>query len=332
MRVWQYTTTKGGLEKNLHINPSAPLPSPKPNQHLVQVIACALNPVDYKPAEIRFVDLFINTKPATPGIDFAGRIIQPAADSSFQPGDLVFGCAGGSPPIANGGLSEYALVPSKSLVAIPTGVSPLDASTIGVAGLTALQSLGPDLKPNDKVFINGGSGGTGVYGIQIAKAQGCFVATSCSTANVKFCKSLGADQVIDYKKGSVVDALKKSGHVFDRVVDNIGGDLNLYWKCHEYTKPGAKYILVGGAPSWSMLMDNLKMKLWPGFLGGGKRTKEGFFAQPIPEDLKRIGDWVKDGKVKAVVDTKFPFEQAVQAFERLKTSRARGKVVVEISS
>ncbi len=86
MRAWQYSSTKGGLERNLKINLSVKLPKPKPDQHLVQIIATALNPIDYKPAEIPGVARFVITKPATPGIDFAGSIVRPAPGSPFMPG------------------------------------------------------------------------------------------------------------------------------------------------------------------------------------------------------------------------------------------------------
>ena len=330
-RIWQYSSTKGGLEKNLKINPSAPLPKPKPNQHLVQVIATALNPVDYKPVEIPIVGRFLVPKPATPGIDFAGCIVTPATGSSLKPGQLVFGMAGTS-PFAAGALSEFALTEQKGTVALPDGIDPVDAATVGVAGLTAYQSLVSQVKKGDRVFINGGSGGTGVFGIQIAKAVGCHVTTTCSTTNVELCKSLGADEVVDYKKQSVVEALKANEHKFDHVVDNVGADPKLYWRCHEYTTPGAVYVMVGGTPSFSFLVDSLKRKLWPGFLGGGKRKLMSFFAEPKNDELEQIGRWMKEGKVKAIVDQKFPFEQAPKAFEKLRTGRAKGKIVIDVAS
>lgn len=314
----------------MKINPSARMPTPTSDQHLVRIDACALNPVDHKPAELFIVDKLLNSKPATPGIDFAGRIVKPCAGSDFKAGDLVFGCAGKSPPFANGALSEYALVERDWLARIPAGVSTIDAATVGVAGLTALQSIGSELTRGSKIFINGGSGGTGIFGIQIAKQKGLWVATTCSTANIGLCKSLGADHVIDYRTTNVVDALKASGDKFDKVIDNIGADLSLYWRCHEYTKPGARYIMVGAADlGLSMLGDNMKMKLWPSVLGGGRRKKEGFFAQANEKELSEIGEWMRQGKVKTVIDSTFPFEEAVQAFQKLKTGRAKGKVVVE---
>jgi len=203
MRAWQYTIVKGGLENNLELNPIAPLPKPKPNQHLAQIIATALNPIDYKPAEIPFIGRLIVPNPATPGIDFVGRIVTSAQGSSLKPGQLAFGAAGAS-PIAGGALAEFALVGVNAAVALPEGVDPIDVATVGVAGLTAYQSIVPKVKEGDRIFINGGSGGTGVFGIQFAKAVGCHVTTTCSTPNVEFCKSLGADEVVDYKRGSVL--------------------------------------------------------------------------------------------------------------------------------
>jgi NADPH:quinone reductase-like Zn-dependent oxidoreductase len=119
--------------------------------------------------------------------------------------------------------------------------------------------------------------------------------------------------------------------VFDRVVDNIGSDLSLYWHAHEYTKRGAGYVMVGASPSLQAVSDNLKIAFIPGFLGGGKRVRESFWAKPKEADLVSIGHWMQEGTVKTVIDSKFKFEEAVQAFERLKTGRAKGKIVVEVS-
>ena len=281
--------------------------------------------MDYKPAEIPIIGRFIVPKAATPGIDFAGLLIKPATGSQLMAGQLVFGAASGS-PVAAGALSEYALTESSSTVAIPEGLDPVDASTIPVAGLTAYQSIVPHVKSGDKVFINGGSGGTGCFGIQIAKAVGCHVTTSCSTANVEFCKSLGAEEVVDYRKGSVIDALKASGVKFDHVVDNVGTDPELYWQCHHFTREGAQYVMVGGSPSLQAIRQAVKRKL-----GGGKRSFSGFWPKPKSEDLETVAGWMKEGKVKAVVDTKFKFEEAREAFEKLKTGRSRGKVVVDVA-
>ncbi|KAL9000965.1 MAG: hypothetical protein Q9169_000449 [Polycauliona sp. 2 TL-2023] len=331
MRSWQYSKTAGGLEKNLSLNTAAPLPTPKPDQHFVQIIAAALNPVDYKPAEIPGVIRFAVAKPATPGIDFAGTIVRPATGSPLKAGQLVFGVSGTN-PVAGGALREFSIAGIKSAVAIPEGVDPMEAATVGVAGLTAYQSVVPYVKSGDKIFINGGSGGTGVFGIQMAKAVGCHVTTTCSTTNVEACRELGADEVVDYKKDKVLDVLllKAKEHKFDHVVDNVGSH-ELVMNCHQFMRSDGTMVVVGGDPSLKSVVDNLKQKLLPALLGGVKANVKAFWPDQKAADLQQIVEWMREGKVKTVVDSKFPFEEVPKAFEKLKTGRARGKIVVDVA-
>ena len=331
MKAWQYSGTKGGLDKNLRLNKSAPIPTPKPDQLLIQVLAIALNPIDYKPAEFRLLSRLAIPKPATPGLDFVGYLVTPAAGSSLKPGQLVHGVVGLS-PLAGGGLAEYALSRPEQVTPVPDGIDRIDAATLGVASLTAYQTIVPYVKPGDKIFVNGGSGGVGIFSIQIAKAVGCSVTTCCSTPNVELCKSLGADVVIDYKKQSVLEALKSSGVKYDHVVDNVGTDFSLYWKCHEYTKPDAIFMNVAGHVTFRYFWDSLLRKTWPSFLGGGKRKSQGFFAEAKTDQLQQVTSWMKEGKIRTLVDQKFAFEEAPKAIAKLKTGRARGKIVVEVST
>ncbi|KAF2168170.1 hypothetical protein M409DRAFT_21614 [Zasmidium cellare ATCC 36951] len=328
MKAWQFTSTQGGIEKNLKLNPAAPLPKRKPDQHLVQVIAAALNPVDYKPAEVPLVTRFFLPKPVTPGLDFVGKIVQPADGSPLKPGQIVFGAAGNG--LIGGALAQYAVAGKSGVASLPPRVDPTWGATVNVAGLTAYQSIVPQVKEGSNVFINGGSGGTGVFGIQFAKAKGCYVTTTCSTPNVDLCKSLGADEVIDYRTSDVLTALKSSGRKYDHVVDNVGHDLKLYWKAHEFTTPSAVYVLVGATISFGFFGELLSAWMRPGILGGGKRKLSQIFAAPSEEQLGQIGKWFESGQVKPVFDAKFKFEDAPTAFERMKTGRAKGKIVVEV--
>lgn len=280
---------------------------------------------------MRIVGRLLVSYPATPGLDYAGVIVTPADGSPLKPGQLVFGVAGSS-PLAGGALAEFALVQEKHAILIPEGMSALDASTIGVAALTAYQSIVPRVKKGDRIFINGGSGGTGTFGIQFAKAVGCHVTTTCSTLNVELCKSLGADEVIDYKTSSVIDALLAS-EKFDHAVDNVGNinDKVLWWRCNEYLKPGASYVLVAGELSVTSVIDMVKRAVLPRFFGGLKGKVDGFWPESKPEHLEQVAEWVKEGKVKVVIDHKFPFEEGNKAMEKLKTGRAKGKVVIDVA-
>lgn len=335
MKAWQYNTTKGGIEKNLFINPSAAIPkTTKPDQHVVQILSVSLNPVDYKPADAPLVDRYAIKKPASPGIDFVGRIVTPAADSPLKPGQMVFGLCGLS-DFAGGALAEYNVAEKKCTVPVPAGVDPEHAATIGIAGVTAYQSIltTGGAKPGDRVFLNGGSGGVGTFGIQIAKASGLHVTTSCSTRNVELCRSLGADEVIDYTKGSVLKKLQTLAadkQKFDLVVDNVGSDMTLYWQAHTYTKPSALYVNIAGEPSLKYLFTVLKSQM-PSFLGGPKRKMPLLMYQRKYEDYEQIAKWMQEGKVKAIVDRKFAFADAPAAFERSKTGRTVGKILIDVA-
>ncbi|RMZ82053.1 hypothetical protein DV737_g2162, partial [Chaetothyriales sp. CBS 132003] len=251
VRMWRDELKAGGIEKNLKLDVNTPLlkaaSSLGKNQVLVRVSSAALNPADYKFPENPIVSMLLIAKPGTPGLDFAGTVIASGANcTGFQTGQQVFGTLD-LPPQQCGTLGEYVVAPRRGIAHLPEGVTEDDASGLGIAGLTAYQSIVPHVKKGDNVFINGGSGGTGTFAIQIAKAKECFVATTCSAGNVQFCKDLGADLVIDYKMSDVV--------------------------------------------------------------------------------LQQLAEWVKEGTVKVVKDSIFSHEDVPKAFERLKTGRARGKIV-----
>ncbi|KAK1090717.1 hypothetical protein LTR48_007750, partial [Friedmanniomyces endolithicus] len=153
MRASQWTTTKGGLDKTLTLNPSAPLPKTAhalpPDHTLVKVAYTTPNPIDYKLAEVL---PFIFSKPAIPCLDFSGTILATTLPH-LKPGELVFGK---TEPPAFGALGEYVVVAKAGCVPVPNGVSLKQAACVGVAGLTSYQCLAPHVRPGDKVLINGG--------------------------------------------------------------------------------------------------------------------------------------------------------------------------------
>ncbi|KAF2764725.1 NADPH:quinone reductase-like protein [Teratosphaeria nubilosa] len=329
IQAWQYTTNSGPLERRLHLNTVAP-PNPNPDQHLIRICYAAVNPVDYKVAEVPLYGRFAtNPKPATPGIDYSGILLRPAAGSALKPGQKVIGAAGTS-PFAGGAFREIAIAKNNGTVALPEGVSLEDGATVGVAGLTAYQSIVPHVKAGSKLLILGGSGGTGIFGIQIAKIVGCEVTVTCSTANVELCKSLGADEVINYKTQDVLTALARKGQHFDHVVDNVGGDLNIFFQAHRYTRPGAGYVYVAGTPSIAFVLGMLRVAL-PTWLGGPQRKFIGIFCEARIDEAEQIAQWMKEGKIRPVIDSRFEFDSVPKAIERSKTGRARGKIVIKVA-
>ncbi|OTB02648.1 hypothetical protein M426DRAFT_322413 [Hypoxylon sp. CI-4A] len=337
MKAWTYTSTTGGLEKNLRsvADASPPFSQTLPGDAiLVRVRYASLNPADHKLPEVPVLGRVVIPPPASPGMDFAGEVAQTggAASDDFAVGDEVFGRVAAT---RFGALGEYVVARRDGLAKVPSGVSLADASCVGTAGQTAYQCIAPYVAhgAGDWVFVNGGSGGTGTFGIQIAKAVGCRVVASCSGRNADLCRSLGADEVIDYTAENVSAVLKAKGQVFKLVVDNVGSaPTDLYKAADHYLLPEGRFVQIGGETSLADVTSILSRGFLPSILGGGKRKWEYLVTKNVHEDLDQIAEWMKEGKVKAVIDETFEYENAPKAVEKLKTGRARGKIVVKGSS
>lgn len=340
MQAWQFSQATGGIDKHLALNKSAPLP-PKANslgqdQVLIKVITSALNPVDYKLAESSLLRRLVYGADATPGSDFAGRVVATGPNSGkvskqdLKSGQLVFGKL--DFPSKYGTLAEYTVATRAGCVSIPEGVKEDDAACVGIAGLTAYQSVVPFIRSGNRIFINGGSSGVGTFAIQFAKVLGCHVTVSCSGGNADLCKSLGADEVIDYRIKDVVTELQK-GPKLDLVFDAVGTPAELYWQAHTYTKPEAVFTFIAGSPTLYSMYDIAARSFWPGFLGGGKRPFKFIGVASKADELTKIGEWMAEGKVKAVIDETFGLDDkgAPRAYQKLKTGRAKGKILVRMT-
>lgn len=191
MRAWQWSTCNTTLESALTLNSSAPLPSRPlaPGECLIKVHAASLNPVDYKLAELPIVGRLAIPKPATPGLDFSGVVARTSHSSSLTIGQRVFGKL--EPKQQFGTLGDYIIGSKAGTVPLPDGVSFEEGATLGVCGLVTYQCLVRNVKKGDRVLINGGSGGTGTFAVQIAKALGCEVTTTCSGEFVLRCRGKG---------------------------------------------------------------------------------------------------------------------------------------------
>ncbi|KAF5252609.1 hypothetical protein FANTH_2504 [Fusarium anthophilum] len=330
MRAAQWRSIKGGIEKNLTLVTDAKLPKhglslPK-GQTLVKVAYASVNHLDYKIAEMPLTN-FLFSKPVTPGLDFSGTIVSTTLDE-FQSGQKVFGRT--ELPVG-GTLAEYVVVGSKGMAVLPDDVELRDAACVGICGTTALQCMSPFLKEGDRVFINGGSGGVGVFAIQLAKALGCsHVAVTCSASNAEFCRSLGADETIDYKSEDPIEVLKQKEDKFDFILDTVFNDPDLYWQSHQYLTPEGQYVCVGLPPRFETFKSLLAINLLPRWLGGGKRKFKYHSVTANRKDFRQIADWMKDGKVKVVIEEEFGLEDAGRAYARLKEGRTRRKLVIRV--
>ncbi|OQD76611.1 hypothetical protein PENDEC_c004G02322 [Penicillium decumbens] len=328
MRAWLYSSTSGDLEKNLHLDASARAPpAPQGNEVLVRVLSAALNPVDYKFPEIGLPARMVIGMPASPGLDFCGHVVAtgPLAQH-FKEGQLVYGCPTRLGQF--GSLGEYLNISADNIAVVPDGVAVDHAAAVPVAGLTAYQSLEGHVKAGENVFINGGSGGCGVFAIQIAKQRGCRVTTTCSTRNMELCLRLGADEVIDYTaEADIVAKLRQRKVVFDCIVDHIGLPSTLYYQCHHFLKENGVFVQVG-ASSLTTFIGRIG---WPSFLGGGQRKYKIVMVKNNQRQLVQLGEWLQDGTIQIQLDSVYEFHDAKKAFEKLRSGRARGKIVVHVS-
>jgi NADPH:quinone reductase-like Zn-dependent oxidoreductase len=316
------------MEKNLSIPPAGlPIPTIKQDEVLVESHVTALNPIDYKLLELGLITRMVFSSP-TPGLEIYGRAAKVGSNvTSFREGDIVYGALGPGPK--HGALAEYVPVPQRLLAKVPEGLKGDDMVSIATTGMTVYAGLQPYAKPGNKVFINGGSGGTGVAAIQIAKILGYHVTVSCSAANFELVKSLGADAALDYTKAPITKQLKDTGAMFDLILDNIGAPANLYRASSAYLRPEGKFVQVGLNMNLGGAVQLLGNKL-TSFLGWGKRQYLFVEGNPRTAVFEQLAEWVQQGKLRAIVDSTWEFSEVPKAYERLKTGRAKGKVVVHV--
>jgi NADPH:quinone reductase-like Zn-dependent oxidoreductase len=250
--------------------------------------------------------------PAILGGDLAGVVAELGEGvSSFKVGDEVYGQANALS--GQGAFAEFAPVKVEQLALKPKSVDFITAAALPLAGISAYQALveHANLQKGQKILIHGGGGGIGSFAIQLAKHLGAYVATTASSKDTDFVKSLGADEVIDYKTQAFENLLKD----YDVVFDTVGGDT--YIKSYQVLKPGGIIVSMTEQPNEELVKKyNVKAI--------AQQTKT------TTEKLNKLAELVDQGVIKIQIDKVFPLEQAAEALEYLKQGHPRGKVVLKI--
>ncbi|KAK7693253.1 hypothetical protein QCA50_002819 [Cerrena zonata] len=310
----------------------------KKGEVLVKIQAAALNPVDYK--VLGMLPNFIANRPYPLGNDIAGVVVA-SADSKFTVGDEVFGTiwVQEQRKTKQGALAEYARISAASIAKRPADMPPTVAAGISLVGLTASIGLFQrgKLEPGQSVFINGGSTAVGLAAIQFAKAIGCKVTVTGSTAKEDKLKALGADEFIDYTKGPVYDTLIANPPTpkFNVIFETVGSiDPKLFALSEAYLAPGGTFVSVGPQPEGNGKFGQIVNFLWavfrPTWLGGVNRKCSIFTVGEHPEELARVVKFIEDKKFTPLVDSVHDFDQVLAAYDRLMTKKATGKVVVKV--
>lgn len=311
---------------NLRIE-RVPKPVPKEGQVLIKIHAASINPAEWyrisgQPYVIRLAGGIGAPTDTRAGYDMAGVIeaVGPGV-TRFKPGDEVFGGAGGA-------LAEYALAREQGgIVLKPSTLTFEEAAGVPIAAVTALEGLRDNghLAPGQKVLINGASGGVGTYAVQIAKAMGAEVTAVCSTRNVEMVRSIGADHVIDYTRSDFTQGEVK----YDLILDNVGN--HGYLAMVDVTTPGGRIVSVGGQKSNPWLGPISRVIVSRPLAGLFTDVELPFFVATIgKEDMEFLARLANEGKLRTVIDRRYPLEKTSEALEYLGGGRARGKVIVTV--
>ncbi len=303
-------------------------PVPLGDEVLVEVHAASANAYDWHllTADVFLIRLMskglFRPQTTTLGADIAGRVTAIGEEvTRFQPGDHVFGVAKGG----SGGFAEYACAREAALELKPANVSFEEAAAVPLAALTALQGLRDkgQIKPGKKVLIHGASGGVGTFAVQIAKSFGAEVTAVCSSRNVEIARSIGADHVIDYTR----DDFTKNGELYDLILVANGNRSILEYK--RSLKPKAICVLIGGAGTSIVSLLTVMLLQWWISRTEGKKVGS-LLASINQKDLTCARELLESGKMKPVIDRRYPLSETAEALRYLGEGHAQGKIVITV--
>ena len=303
-------------------------PTPADNEVLVKVHAAGVNPLDYHymrgtPYLLRLMGAGIGAPERhSMGVDFSGVVESVGAGvTKFKVGDEVFGGR-------NGAYAEYLVVPEDKAIALkPDNITHEQAAGVAIAGVTALQALRDlgEVKAGDKVLINGASGGVGTFAVQIAKYFGADVTGVNSTRNIQMVLGIGADRVIDYKRADYTTQDTK----YDVIIDMVAN--HSLSKNIDVLNLDGRLVNVGAVEkgNWiGPLIKPIKSGLMNPMVDQEIKT---LFAVMTQADMNLLAQMMAEGKLRPVLDTKYPLSQTADAIAYSESSRARGKIIIKIN-
>ena len=301
----------GGTDA-LMIDPSE-IPRPVDDEVLVRVVAASVNPVDTKIRAGTYPAVKDTDLPIILGRDLAGTIeaVGTRAHYMLSEGEKVFAFIGQD----RGAQSDYVVVRATELVAAPKSVDLVHAAAVPLAAITAWQGMFDHggLQAGQRILIHGGAGGVGHLAIQIAKAKGAIVATTCSGEDLEFVRSIGADIAIDYKTERFEDVVSD----LDVVFDLIGGETQA--RSFAVIREGGIIVSTLQAPD-------------PEKAAAHKiRAAPRYTAEPNAAQLGEIADLIDAGKIRINVAETFPLQDVRKAHERLERGGVRGKIVLTLA-
>ncbi|QXV63977.1 NADP-dependent oxidoreductase [Mucilaginibacter sp. 21P] len=295
-------------------------PVPAPDEVLVEVYASGVNPVDaaIRQGENESLRSFLKL-PMTLGWDAAGIVTQTGSEvTSLKTGDQVYGVPNFP---GDGSYAEYCVGKASQFAIKPQSLDFRQAAGVPLAALTAWTGIfgHGDLKPGERILIQGASGGVGSFAVQFAKAKGAYVIGMASTNNIGYVKELGADEVIDYKTQQFTELL----HDLDVVLEASPiRDNSERVKAVSILKEGGTFVSVNtDLPFNDEMMEAAELR----------KIKVALAAnEPRQEWLTQIAELIDAGKVQVLIDQVFPLEEVAEAQRQIATWHVRGRLVLNI--
>jgi len=295
----------GGADKLAYED--APVPAAGPGQVLVRVRAAGVNPFDHKLASGAFAKFIPMQMPYIPGADFSGVVEKLGADvRGLKVGDAVYG---NCQPI--GAYAQYVAAPAGTVAARPAALGDAEAASIPTGAQTAWQAIFDlgKLERGQTILIHAAAGGVGSFAVQLARWKGAKVIGTASGKNVDYVRSLGADEVIDYKTTRFESVAKD----VDVVLDLLGGETQA--RSFGVVKPGGKLISSVQPPS----QETAKAR--------------GIDAQMVQmrastQNLTEVAKLIDAGTLKVPPVQQFPLERAAEAWQQILSGHVQGKIVL----
>ncbi len=266
-----------------------------------------------------------------PGTDMAGVVEAVGASvTRFRPGDPVFGETIVKQQWVNGGaFAEYVAVHEDLLARKPENVTFEQAASVPTSGFIVLQNLEgeTEVRPGQRVLINGAGGGVGALALQIAKAAGAHVTAVDTTGKLDMLRALGADEVIDFTR----EDFTRRGARYDLIFDVPGN--HRFSACRRALEPDGRYVLIGherfgasGKRAFGLIPYFLKLMFLSRFV---KQLPRPSFTPPNKKDVIAVlMELLESRKITPIIDSTFPMSDVREAFRHMIEDELRGKVII----